>query len=93
MPQTKKKTKQSSDEFFVYIIECADGRFYTGYTSNLERRMKEHASGRGCGFTTGFGFSQLLYSESFSEKSTAMKREAAIKKLSRAQKEALIQNA
>ena len=78
-------------KFFVYILECADGRYYTGYTSNLERRMKEHAAGRGCSFTTGFGFSKLLYSETHSEKSAAMKREAAIKKLSRAKKVALIQ--
>lgn len=75
---------------FIYILQTNDGRYYTGYTTDLERRLKEHQLGKGAKFTRSFGAQKILYSESFSEKSQALKREAQIKKLSRCQKEALI---
>lgn len=75
---------------FTYILQSTDGRYYTGYTTNLEQRMKSHQEGKGSKFIRGFGFGKLLYHETYSTKSEAMKREAEIKRLSRAEKEKLI---
>lgn len=75
---------------FVYILESSDGRYYTGYTTDLKRRMEQHKKGCGAKFTRGFGFRKLLYREAFLSKSKALKREAAIKKMPRAGKKALI---
>lgn len=86
VPQKKKLAAN----YFVYILESTDGKFYIGYTNNLEKRMKAHAEGKGAKFTRGFGFKKLLYSETFRSKSKAMKREAELKRLSRAEKTALI---
>jgi acyl-CoA reductase-like NAD-dependent aldehyde dehydrogenase len=76
--------------FYVYIIQSADGRFYTGYTTDLDRRLKEHQAGSGGKFTRSFGAKKILYHESHSTKSKALKREIQIKQLSRAEKEELI---
>lgn len=76
---------------FVYILECGDGSLYTGWTTNLEDRLRVHNSGKGAKYTRSHLPVKLLYSESFSEKSQALKREAEIKKLTRPQKEALIE--
>jgi len=72
---------------FVYILECADGTLYTGYTNNLQKRLKEHNdSKRGARYTSGRRPVALKYSEKFSTVGEALKREAEIKKLSRVQK-------
>ncbi len=78
---------------FVYILESADGRYYTGYTTDLERRMEEHRGGTGAKFTRGFGFGKLLYHEEHPTRSDALKRECELKRLSRAEKRALIDEA
>lgn len=78
---------------FVYIVQCADGTLYTGWTTDLERRLQLHNSGRGAKYTRGRGPVSLLYSQRMESKSDALKREAAIKKLSRAKKLALIDEA
>jgi len=75
---------------FVYILECGDGSLYTGWTTNLEDRLRVHNSGKGAKYTRSHLPVKLLYFESFSEKSQALKREAEIKKLTRPQKEVLI---
>lgn len=75
---------------YVYILESQDGKYYTGYTVDLKRRMEMHASGKGSKFVRAFGFKKLLYVEKFRTKSKAMRREAEIKKWPRAQKENLI---
>lgn len=75
---------------YTYIIECSDGKLYTGWTNCIERRLSEHNSGTGARFTRGRRPVKLRYLEIFKTKSDAMKREAAIKKLSRAQKIQLI---
>lgn len=75
---------------FVYILQSADGRYYTGYTTDLERRLKEHQNGSGGRFTRSFGVETILYHETYNNKSEALKREAQIKNWSRAKKEALI---
>jgi len=72
---------------FVYIIECADGTLYTGYTTDLMKRVKEHNdSKRGARYTSGRRPVILKYSEKFSTVGEALKREAEIKKLSREMK-------
>lgn len=75
---------------FVYILQSGDGKYYTGYTTDLKRRMAAHKSGKGAKFTRGFGFKKLLYHEVHPTKSAALKREAQIKKLHRVEKRALI---
>lgn len=80
-----------SAKHFVYIIESSDGRLYTGYTTDLKRRLKEHQTGAGAKFTRAFGASEMLYHEEFETRSQALKREAAIKKLTRKEKLGLIQ--
>jgi double-stranded uracil-DNA glycosylase len=79
-------------QHIVYILQSLDGRLYTGYTTDLDRRLQEHRAGKGQGakFTRAFGVSHCLYSEELPTKSAALKREAAIKSWSRAQKETLV---
>ena len=76
--------------FFVYIIICDGGNYYTGYTKNLENRLRLHFEGRGARYTRIFKPNQLVYSEEFESRSEAMRREQAIKRLSHIQKENLI---
>lgn len=76
--------------FFVYILRCQDGSLYTGWTTNLERRFQEHNQGRASKYTRARLPVAPVYSESHASKNEALKREAAIKTLSRAQKEVLI---
>ncbi|WP_122088783.1 GIY-YIG nuclease family protein [Halalkalicoccus subterraneus] len=75
---------------YVYVLECADGSLYTGYTTDVERRLAEHDAGKGAKYTSGRTPVSLQYTESFESRSAAMKREYAIKQLSRAEKERLI---
>ncbi len=76
--------------WFVYILECWDGRLYTGITIDLSRRMKQHQGGRGGHFTKSFGVKKFLYSEEQPTRSDALKREAQIKRWSRREKLALV---
>ena len=76
----------------VYILTCGDGSFYTGYTTDVERRLEEHRAGEGAKYTRGRQPLDLCHVERFSSRSKAMRREAAIKSLSHAQKAALIQD-
>ncbi len=78
---------------FVYILQSNDGKYYTGYTTDLARRMAAHKSGKGAKFTRAFGFKKLLYHETHPTKSAALKREAELKKLTRIEKSALIKRA
>ncbi|WP_147589611.1 GIY-YIG nuclease family protein [Clostridium paraputrificum] len=75
---------------YVYILKCGDDSLYTGWTNNLEKRFKDHCSGRGAKYTKGRGPLVLVYYEEFEDKSGAMKREYEIKRLTRKQKEELI---
>lgn len=79
------------NEWLVYIIGCDDGRFYTGVTNNLARRWREHAGlSQGAKFFRGRKPAQLLYVETDHDRSSALRREAAIKRLRRADKERLL---
>ena len=75
----------------VYMLECADGTLYTGITDDLERRLRAHNEGRGAKYTRGRGPLKLRYLESVPDKSTALKREHALKQLRRSEKMAIIQ--
>ena len=79
--------------YFVYILECADKSLYTGITTNVARRFKEHQSGTGSKFTRAKRAVKVVYTERKLNRSNASKREAAIKKLSRQEKLALIKQA
>ena len=71
---------------YVYIVECSDGTFYTGYTTDIENRLKMHNSGKGAKYTRGRLPVILKHIETYKTKEEAMKREYAIKKLNRQQK-------
>lgn len=73
----------------VYVVACADGTLYTGYTTDVERRVDEHNSGNGARYTSGRTPVDLQYVESFESKSAALSREHDIKSLSRPEKEQL----
>jgi putative endonuclease len=77
----------------VYIVECNDGSFYTGYTTDVGRRVAEHNAGRGAKYTLGRRPVELVYEESFESQSAAMSREYEIKQLSRREKERLVAGA
>ena len=74
---------------YVYILSCADGTLYTGWTTHLEQRVSTHNRGKGAKYTRSRLPVKLLYWEEYPSKSEALRREAAIKKLTKKQKEAL----
>lgn len=78
--------------WYVYILECRDGTYYTGITDNLPRRLAAHNDGRGAKYTRGRGPVTLLYRESCPDKSMALRREIQIKRLTRREKEELIKS-
>ncbi len=75
---------------YTYIVKCSDSSLYTGYTNNLTRRIKTHNSGKGAKYTRGRTPVELVYFEEFESKSLALKREYAIKQLTRLEKKKLI---
>ncbi len=78
---------------YVYILKCSDGSLYTGWTTDLETRIKTHNSGNGAKYTRSRRPVSLAYYEEVSDKTAALKREAAIKKLPRSKKLELIDSA
>jgi len=76
--------------YFVYIIECRDQSLYTGITTDVARRFDEHRRGVGARYTAARGATKVVYIEECESRSAALKREANIKSLSRAQKLALV---
>jgi len=75
---------------YVYILRCADGTLYTGWTNNLDERIKIHNVGAGAKYTRSRLPVELVYQETFDNKKLALKREFEIKKLTKTQKEKLI---
>jgi putative endonuclease len=75
---------------FVYIVRCADDTLYTGYARDPRARVKVHNSGRGARYTAGRRPVRLVYSESFESAGEALRREYALKRRTRAQKEQLV---
>ena len=76
--------------FFGYMVECADGTFYTGWSTDPESRVKVHNAGRGAKYTRTRRPVKLIYVEELPDRSSAMKRECAIKKYSRKKKQKLV---
>ena len=74
----------------LYILRCGDGSLYTGITTDVQKRLETHRSGKGAKYTRGRSPLELVYRECCGSHSDALKREAAVKKLSRQQKEVLI---
>lgn len=77
--------------YHVYIVECDDGTYYTGYTTDVARRVAEHNAGTGARYTRGRTPVELVYTERFAARSPALRREYEIKQLPRAKKEALFE--
>ncbi len=88
-----KPGNQAVEDWFVYIVECADGTFYTGITNDLERRIDEHNAGKGARYTRGRGPVSLRYHELQPDRSRASAREREIKAMSRSGKRGLIAEA
>lgn len=75
--------------YFVYLIECNDGSLYTGITTDVERRFKEHKAGKGAEYTRMKGVVKVVYTETQPDRSSATKRESQIKRWPRKRKLAL----
>ncbi len=78
---------------FVYMVQCADNTLYTGWTTNVDRRLQTHNAGRGAKYTRERGPVRLVYVEEMPNRRAAMKRELEIKRMRRAKKLALIAEA
>lgn len=83
-------TAPAEQPYWVYILRCRDGTLYTGMAKDVARRLDAHNRGKGAKYTRGRGPVEVVYQERCSSKSAALRRESAIKKLSRAEKLALI---
>ena len=79
------------NHYYVYILECSDKTFYTGWTKNIEKRIQEHNGKDGAKYTRSRRPVKLVYAETYPSLSEALRREAGIKKLSRGEKVGLIQ--
>ena len=90
MPRRKIKRKGS---FYVYILKCRNGTFYTGFTNDLKRRFSEHTRGCGAKYLRGKGPLELVYAKRYAYFLTAMRAEQVVKKKSRVQKEKIITEA
>lgn len=77
-------------EHIVYILKCGDNTLYTGYTNDLEHRLKMHTDGKGAKYTRGRGPFQVMFVEKFPTKEKAMQREHEVKQLTRKGKFQLI---
>lgn len=84
LPSTDRST-------YVYIVRCSDGTLYTGWTVDLQRRVREHNAGRGARYTRQHGPVDLVYWEMLPNRSAALKREVEIKRRGRIYKERLVQ--
>ena len=78
--------------WYVYMLRCGDGSLYTGYTDDVERRLAVHQSGKGGKYTRSHLPVELVYREELPDKSAALRREAALKRLSRKEKLVLIES-
>ena len=77
--------------WYLYILRCGDGTLYTGITTDVHRRLEAHRQGRGAKYTRGRGPLELIYQEECGTHSEALKRELAVKQMSRAEKETLME--
>ena len=87
--KSREKEKGNLKMHYTYMLRCKDNTYYTGYTNDLEKRVKAHNDGKGAKYTKGRGPVELIYYEEFEDKQSAMRREWEIKQLSRSEKECL----
>ncbi len=94
LPKTKRGDRKikRKDVFYVYIVRCANGTYYTGYTNNLENRIKLHNKGDGAKYLKGKAPVELVYAKEYRYYKNALHAERNMKKLTRRQKEILIEN-
>ena len=87
---TARKSKTKPATWYLYILLCDNGTLYTGITKDLQKRLEQHANGKGAKYTRNHGVKEIVYTENYSNRSEASIREAAVKRLSRLQKKKLI---
>ena len=85
-----KETEMESN-WYLYILRCGDGTLYTGITNDVEKRLEAHRNGKGAKYTRGRGPLELVYRESCGSHSEALKREHQVKRLSRQEKQQMIE--
>lgn len=90
MTRKRRKPFRRKGKFYVYIVECSDGSYYTGYTPALRNRIKLHNAGRGAKYTRDRRPVRLIWHRSYRYFKNAFLEEMRIKRLTRKQKEALI---
>ncbi len=90
MPAEPESLSGQERASYVYLLRCADGSLYCGWTTDPEQRLAAHNSGRGAKYTRSRGPCRLVYTEAFATKGEALKRECAIKRLTHAEKELLV---
>ena len=83
-------SESSEAGYYCYMVECSDGTYYTGWTTDPERRVKEHNAGRGALYTKFRRPVELIYLEEVTDRSAAQRRENKIKKLTREKKVNLV---
>lgn len=76
--------------YYCYVLRCADGSLYTGSTENLEQRERLHNAGKGSAYVRSRGGGAIVYFEVFPTRSAALRREAAVKRMTKASKEQLV---
>jgi putative endonuclease len=76
--------------YYIYILLCKDGSYYTGSTNDVEKRFRDHLEGKGARYTKSHKPERIVYKEKFSTKSEALKREVELKKWTKTKKELLI---
>ncbi|MHB8455309.1 MAG: GIY-YIG nuclease family protein [Acidiferrobacterales bacterium] len=92
VPRRDSDRARRAQAWHVYIIECRDGSLYTGITNDLARRIRQHNAGRAARYTRGRGPVVMRYFELCVSRAQALRREWAVKRLSRVQKQALLRN-
>lgn len=88
----EKAGEKMADRNYTYILECRDGTYYTGWTTDIDRRLAAHNSGHGAKYTKSRRPVKLVYYEMFGTKEEAMSRECSIKRMPRREKTALIKS-
>ncbi|WP_417738231.1 GIY-YIG nuclease family protein [Rosistilla oblonga] len=89
-PSNDAEPPRDQPPWFVYILRCGDGSFYTGITKDIDRRLKQHNAGKASRYTRSRLPVEIIYREVQPDQSAALKRELAIKALSRPAKQSLI---
>ena len=82
--------KQPREAWYLYILQCVDGSFYTGVTKDMENRLKKHNAGKASRYTRTRRPVKLIYHETCANRTRALVRECAVKSLSREKKEKLV---